>query len=224
MNKNTTIRNNLKTISEAVELIPKMKKTKFTSSIDLDIVLNLKEKHLKETLQGSVTIPHKFGEDKKIVVLCDPAKSSEAISAGAIAAGLDDIIKKITDNKIKFDIVLATPEVMPKIVRLGKVLGPKGLMPNPRNGTIINNLKKDVESFKSGRVNFKMEAGQGVVRGKIATTNMKSEEIKENMIAYLKEVVSEAKKLTPQPLKKVIMTTTMGTGVKLDINDIIANI
>ncbi len=216
--------NVVKTVDEAVALIPEMKKTKFVSSVDLDIVLNLKEKQLKESIRGSVDLPNTFGADKKVVVLCDPSKADEALKAGAVAAGLDDVSEKLLNNEIEFDVIVATPDVMPKIVKLGKVLGPKGLIPNPKNGTISDNIKKAVESFKGGKINFKMEAGQGVIRGKVAQVDMKPEAIKENILAYLKAVLAEARKLSPQPLKKVILTTTMGGGIKLDVNDIIANV
>ncbi len=214
----------VKTIDEAIALLPEMKKTKFPSSVDLDIVLNLKEKQLKESVRGSVDLPHTFGADKKVVVICDPAKAGEATKAGAVAAGMDDVVEKLMNNDLEFDVVVATPDVMPKIVKLGKVLGPKGLMPNPKNGTISADIAKAVESFKGGKTNFKMEPGQGVIRGRVAKVDMKPEEIKANVVAYLKGVAGEARKLSPQPFKKVVITTTMGGSIKLDINDIISSI
>lgn len=213
-----------KSIDEAVALIPEMKKPKFVSSVDLDIVLNLKEKQLKESVRGSVEMPNTFGADKKVVAICDPSRAAEATKAGAVAAGLDDVVEKLMNNAIEFDVVIATPDVMPKIVQLGKVLGPKGLMPNPKNGTISDDIAKTVGSFKGGKTNFKMEQGQGVIRGKVAQVDMKAEEIKANMLAFLRGVVNESRKLSPQPLKKVVMTTTMGASIKLDVNDIMSNI
>ncbi|MCA9380833.1 50S ribosomal protein L1 [Candidatus Dojkabacteria bacterium] len=224
MSNDIVNKNEVKTVEQAVEIIPTLKKTKFTSSVDLDVVLNLKEKQLKESIRGSVELPHTFGADKKVVVLCDASKVAEAKKAGAVAAGLEDVAEQLMDGKLEFDVVVATPDVMPKIVKLGKVLGPKGLMPNPKNGTISDNIAKMVESFKGGKLGFKMEQGQGVIRGKVGSVDMKPEDLSENIIAYLKGIVNESKKLSSSPLKKVILTTTMGSGIKLDINDIMSKI
>jgi large subunit ribosomal protein L1 len=209
-------------IEDAIAKLSEQKKTKFTSSVDVDVVLQLKDKQLKESIRGSVDLPNSFGDPKKVVVICDKSRVKEALAAGAVAAGLEDIQEKITKNEVDFDVVIATPDVMPKIVALGKVLGPKGLMPSPKNGTITDNIAAAVESFKGGKVNFKMEQGQGVIRGKIGDVSMSSDKIQENFVIFMKSVFNEAKKLTPNPFKKVILTTTMGSGIKVDVNDIMS--
>ncbi|MCA9387346.1 50S ribosomal protein L1 [Candidatus Dojkabacteria bacterium] len=225
MSNDNVNKTEVRTVEQAVELIPTFKKTKFTSSVDIDIVLNLKEKQMKESVRGSIELPHTFGSDKKVVVLCaDTAKIADAKKVGAVAAGLDDVVEGLMEGKIEFDVVVATPDVMPKIVKLGKVLGPKGLMPNPKNGSVGEDVKKMVEAFKGGKISFKMEQGQATIRGKVGTVDMKSEELVANIMAYLKGVVNEARKLSASPLKKVILTTTMGSGIKLDINDIMSRI
>jgi large subunit ribosomal protein L1 len=213
-----------KTIDETIELLPQVSKSKFVGTVDLDIVLNLKKDQFKESVRGTVDLPHPFGEEKKIVVFGNEAQAAEAKKAGAVDAGLEDLEKKVNEGKVEFDIVLATPEAMPKIVKLGKILGPKGLMPNPKNGTVVTDVAKAVESFKGSKMTFKMTPGQGVIRTKIAKVDMPKEQIKENIIALFKAINSEVKRLNVNPYKKIVVSPTMGPSIKLDISDIIANI
>lgn len=210
-----------KSLDEAIELVKTTSKTKFNGSVDLDIVLNLRDKQKKEVVRGSVSIPNSMGEEKKIVVLCEEKDTPKALKAGAVKAGLDEVIDELMKGFSDFDIVVATPGVMPKIVKLGKVLGPKGLMPNPRNGTITDDLEGAVNSFKSGRINYKTAQDQGVIRLKVAKVDMPSEQIRENVLAVLRSVMVETKKLTSSPLKKVVISPTMGAGVKVNVSDII---
>src|ERR1041385_6542044 len=132
----------IKTLEEAAKLLPEVSTSKFVGSVDVDIVLNLKDKQKKETIRGGFTLPNSLGEEKKVIVFCEESYVKDALSAGATAAGLDDLIAKVD----KGDVVIATPSAMPKMARLGKVLGPKGLMPNPKNGTITTDIAKSVGS------------------------------------------------------------------------------
>ncbi len=212
----------LKSIEDACKIIPEVSSTKFVSSVDLDITLNLKEKQKKESIRGSFDLPNQLGGDKKVVVLCDEKDAKTALAAGASAAGLESLKGELLQNKVEFDVILATPAVMAKIVDLGRVLGPKGLMPNPKNGTVVTDVKKGVESFKAGKTSFKMN--EGVIRGKVAKANMDPEKIAENVIAYLKAVFTDAKKFAGNPFKRVVLSSTMGPSIKLDVNDIIKRI
>jgi len=212
------------TIDEAIKLLPEVSKSKFVGSVDIDIVLNLKEKQKKEVVRGSVTLPHSLGDEKKVIVLCEEKDEKSALEAGAIKAGLDSVVEELMNGFGDFDIVIATPSIMPKIVRLGKVLGPKGLMPNPKNGTITTEVGKTVESFRAGKMNFKSAQDQATIRLKIAKVDMKADFIKDNLIAVLKAVQSETKKLTGTPFKKVTLSPTMGSGLRLDISDIMKNV
>ena len=215
--------NNL-TIEQASEALAKISTTKFVGSVDIDIVLNLKEKQKKEVVRGNVTLPFSMGDDKKVVVICEEKDKDAALKAGAVKAGFTDLVEEIVKGFTDFDILIATPAAMPQMVKLGKVLGPKGLMPNPKNGTVTTDVEKAVLSFKSGRSNFKTAADQPVIRMKVAKLDMKPEQIKENITATLKAVYGEAKRLAGSPFKKVTVSPTMGAGIKLDVNDIMKNV
>ena len=211
-------------LDEAAKTIPTLSKSKFVGSINIDIVINLKEKQKKESIRGSVNLPYSFGEEKKVIVLCEEKDAKKATDAGALKAGLEGLTEEIMKAFSDFDIVIATPSVMPKIVKIGKVLGPKGLMPNPKNGTITDDLEKTISSFKSGKINFKSTPEQGVIRLKVGKLDMKPEEIKGNIVALLKSVFAEVRKLSSSPFKKIVISPTMGAGIKLDINDIMKHI
>ena len=213
-----------KTIIEAIAILKSGKKRNFVESVDIDIRIHLKDKQKKESLKGSVSLPNTFGSEKRVIVFCEDKDVSAAKKAGAIEAGLVNLEKKVADGWNEFDVVIATPSVMPKIARLGKALGPKGLMPNPKNGTISDDIESAVKSFKEGKMNFQMEQGHGLIKASIGKVDMEDEKLLENVIIFLKAVVIEAKKLNPNPLKRVILKKTMGSGIKLDLNDIIASI
>lgn len=208
------------TLEEAAKLLPELSLSKFVGSVDVDIVLNLKEKQKKESIRGSVTLPFSMGDEKKVVVICEEKDEKAALAAGANKAGLS-VVDDIANGKIDFDVVIATPSVMGQLVKIGKILGPKGLMPNPKNGTVTTDVDKAVKSFKAGRLNFKSVPDQGAIRLKVAKLDMPVENIQENIIALLKVVFAESKKLSSNPFKKVTVSPTMGAGLKLDVNDII---
>jgi large subunit ribosomal protein L1 len=214
----------VKTLDEAIKLLPEVSTSKFVGSVDVDILLNLKDKQKKETIRGSVNLPNSLGEEKKVIVFCEESDAKDAIKAGATKAGLEDLIEEVMKGGVEFDIVIATPSAMPKMAKLGKVLGPKGLMPNPKNGTITTDIAKSVESFKAGRLNFKSQPDHGVIRMKVAKVNMDSEKIKENVLALLKSVNTEVKKMTATPFKQVSIKPTMGSIIKLDISDIMRQV
>lgn len=214
-----------KTLDEAVELLPKLSTSKFVGSVDIDVVLRLKESQKKESVRGSVELPNKIGEDKKVIVFCDPKNAAVALKAGAVKAGLEDLVEEVVNGFSDFEVVVATPDVMAKIVKAGKILGPKGLMPNPKNGTITTDVEKTVKSFKSGKMSFRMTQDQGVIRSKVAKLDMTPEQMKENIVAFLTACLVEAKKLNgANPFKKIVLSPTMGAGLKLDVNDIMRRI
>ncbi|BCX13813.1 MAG: 50S ribosomal protein L1 [Candidatus Dojkabacteria bacterium] len=214
----------LKTLDEAISLLPKVSYSKFVGSVDIDIQLNLKESQKKESLRGSVSLPHQVGEAQKVIVFADKKEADDAKKAGAVEAGLDDLIEKVINGEVEYDVVIATPAVMPKIAKLGKILGPKGLMPNPQNGTITQNVVEAVESFKSGRVNFRMTQEQGTVRGRVAKLDMEPNQIKDNILSFIRAVNSEAKKFSSNPIKQVVLKPTMGASIRVDVYDIMNQI
>lgn len=203
-------------LSEAVELIKQLSTSKFVGSVDLDIVLNLNDKQKKESVRGSIVFPHQFGKEVKVVVIADEKEANEALKAGAAEAGGEELIKKIEEGKVDFDIVIATPGMMPKVAKLGKVLGPRGLMPNPANETVASDVAKAVGTYKSGKQNFKM-SDQGAVRMRAAKLDMASEQIVANVQQVLKQVFVAARKLNSQPFKKITLSPTMGKPVKVDV-------
>lgn len=203
-------------LDEAVALLPELSTSKFVGSVDIDIVLNANDKQKKEAIRGSVVFSHKFGEEVKVVVIAEEKEAKEALQAGANEAGLEDMIKKIEDGKVEFDVVIATPSVMIKAARLGKVLGPRGLMPNPANETVTADVAKAVGNFKSGKQNFKMN-DQGVVRMRTAKLDQTPEQIKQNVSDLLKAVQIAARKLGAQPFRKITLSPTMGKAVRLDV-------
>lgn len=206
-------------LEEAISLVKQTSKTKFAGSVDVDILLNLSEKQKKETLSGSVVLPHQVGESARVAVLAEGEDQARARKAKADIVGLEDLIKDISGGKIDFDILIATPSVMRHMAKLGKVLGPRGLMPNPKNETVTTNLEKVIESYKAGKLNFK-STEQMTVRSRIAKVDMEDSAVAENFTAFVKAVFAEAKKFGTQPFKKITLSPTMGAGIKVDINSL----
>lgn len=208
-------------IEEAIKQIKSGKKRNFVESIDINVQINLKVKSKNDSLKGSVSLPNKLGESKKVIAFVEESEEAAVIKAGAVEAGLEELEKKVLDGWSEFDVVLANPKVMPKIAKLGKVLGPKGLMPSPKNGTITENVEAAVKEFVAGKQNFKMEQGHGVVKANVAKVDMENSAIEENVVAFLKAVLEEAKKFGTNPFKQVTLKSTMGPSIKIDISDII---
>jgi large subunit ribosomal protein L1 len=200
-------------LKEAVTLIPQLSTSKFAGSIEIHVNLLLTEKQQKENIRGSVTLPYQVGTPAKIVVLTTPEHFEEA--KGADTVGGEDLIKKIEKGWNEFDIVIATPEVMQKVAILGRILGPKGKMPNPKNDTVTTHLKQTIENYKKGKIDFKAD-GQGGIHKVIAKTTMKPEEILENIFNFLKAIVQETKRYTAVPFKSIFISPTMGPSIKLD--------
>ena len=210
-------------LGEAVELLPQLSTSKFTGSVDVDIVLKASKKKNQETIRGSVSFPNSFGEEKKIIVFADEQGAKEATDAGAVDAGMDKLIKDVEDNKVDYDVVIATPDVMAKIAKLGRILGPKGLMPNPTSGTITTDITATVKAYMGGKQDFKVNE-QNAVRGRVAKLDMKVEEIQANLVEFLKQVFTQAKKIDTQPFRKVTLSPTMGAPLKVDIAQMLEEI
>lgn len=197
------------------------KKPKFDETIDLEVQLRLKQSQLKESFKGSIDLPNQFGATKKIIVFCDESEVQKALKAGAVAAGLDDLKEQVMNGSVDFDIVLATPSVMPKIVQLGKVLGPKGLMPSPKNDTIVTKVEAGVESFMGGKINYSMTQGQGTIKLGVAKLSMDTDKIVENVTKATNIIASESKKFGGNVVKKVLLKPTMGETLEIDFKDLV---
>ena len=214
-----TISNNKKieTIEDAIKIVKKNCTTKFDESIDVSFNLNLKLKKEEVSLRTSVNLPNGNGKKLKVAVLCEDSKTSEAKDAGADLTDSESLINDITAGKINFNKLVATPAMMPKMGKLGKILGPKGLMPNPKLGTVTNNVKSIVKALKSGQIEIKNDE-DGNVGASIGKKSFSDIKIKENFDALLDTILKEK----PNGIKgdfilSAFLTSTMGISYKLKL-------
>ena len=209
------------TVSEAVELIDKTKRAKFDETVDIAIKLGIDPKQADQQIRMAVNLPHGTGKDVKVLVFANEEKAAEATAAGADYAGLDEYIEKITgENWLGFDVVIATPDVMSKVGKLGKFLGPRGLMPNPKVGTVTNDLTEAVKQSKAGRIEIKNDKG-GVVHAPIGKVSFGTDKIKENFLSVV-NVINRSKPSSAKGiyLRKITISNTMGPGINIDTVDI----
>ena len=206
----------LKLQKKKIEIVKKLSNTKFVESIDLSFKLNLKKiKTSEAALRTIIELPNGNGKKMKVAVLCDDNKLTDAKKSGAEVYGSEDLIKKISEGQINFDKLICTSSMMPKLGKLGKILGPKGLMPNPKTGTVTDKIGEAINNAKSGQVRFRTDKN-GILHGCIGKVSFSSTQIQENAAAMLEEV----KKLKPATAKgayilSVALSSTMGPGVKV---------
>jgi large subunit ribosomal protein L1 len=203
-------------LTEASGLVKEINCTKFDSSVDLHIRLGVDPKKADQAVRGTVTLPHGTGKTKKVLVLCTPEKEAEATAAGADFVGLDEFIQKIEGGWTDIDVIIATPSVMPKLGKLGKVLGPRNLMPNPKTGTVTNDVAAAIKDVKAGKVAFKVDKA-GIVHASIGRVSFSSEKITENSMELLNAII-KAKPSTAKGtyLKSVFMASTMSPAIAID--------
>ncbi len=206
----------LYTLSEASGLMKDINCTKFDSSVDVHIRLGVDPKKADQALRGTVTLPHGTGKSKVVLVLCPEDKAEEAKEAGAEYVGLDDLVTKIEGGWLDFDVVIATPSVMPKIGKLGRVLGPRNLMPNPKTGTVTNDVADAVSDVKGGKIAFKVDKA-GIIHCSIGRVSFEPNKIQENAAELLNTLV-RMKPATAKGtyMKSVVMATTMSPAVNID--------
>lgn len=207
-------------LEEASSLIKEITFSKFDASIDLDIRLGVDPRKADQMVRGTVALPHGTGKELRVLALCTPDKEEEAKAAGADFAGLDDLIKKIEGGWLEFDVLVTMPSVMAKVGRLGRVLGPRGLMPNPKSGTVTPDIAKAVSEIKKGKIDFKVDKF-GIIHASIGKVSFDPEKIRENANELLQTVL----KLKPASakgtyMKSVSMSSTMSKGIKIDKNSI----
>src|SRR3982750_3768868 len=176
------------TLKEASSLVKEINTTKFDSSVDLHVKLGVDPKKADQAIRGTVSLPHGTGKTKKVLVLCTPDKEAEATAAGADFVGLDEYIAKIEGGWVDVDVIVATPSVMPKIGRLGKVLGPRNLMPNPKTGTVTNNVAEAVNEVKGGKIAFKVDKA-GIIHASIGRVSFTPDKIAENCQEFLNAIL-----------------------------------
>ena len=211
-------RDKLYSLKEASDLIKGFSKLKFDSSIDLAVNLSVDPKKADQNVRGIVSLPNGTGKDVKVLALVTPDKEDEAKKAGADMVGLDEFIKKIKDGWTDIDVIITMPSVMGKLGPLGKILGPRGLMPNPKTGTVTMNVGKAVEEVKAGKIDLKVDKN-GIVHVSIGKVSFESDKIYENA----KEVIEHIIKIKPSSskgiyLKGISMSSTMSPGIKVDTN------
>src|SRR6186997_2388252 len=207
-------------LKEASALVKNINTTKFDSSVDLHIRLGVDPKKADQAVRGTVSLPHGTGKTKRVLVLCTPDKEEAAKAAGADYVGLDEFITKIEGGWTDVDVIVATPSVMPKIGRLGKVLGPRNLMPNPKTGTVTNDVAAAVNDVKGGKIAFKVDK-VGIIHASIGRVSFGADKIEQNC----HELINAILKLKPSSskgtyLKGVSMASTMSPGIAIDTKSV----
>lgn len=203
-------------LDDATKLIKEISFTKFDSSVDVDIRLGVDPKKSDQMVRGVVSLPHGLGKVVRVLVLCSPDKEQEAKDAGADYVGLDEYIKKIEGGWTAIDVIITMPTVMAKVGKLGKVLGPRGLMPNPKSGTVTLEVGKAVKDVKAGKVDFKIDK-QGIIHASIGKASFSADKIKDNAA----ELINMVAKLKPASAKgtyfqSITLSSTMSPGILID--------
>ena len=203
-------------LSEATALLKEITFTKFDASVDIDVRLGVDPRKANQMVRGVVTLPHGTGKVVRVLVLCTPEKEAEAQAAGADFVGLDEYVDKIKSGWTDVDVIICTPNVMGKVGALGRILGPRGLMPNPKTGTVTMEVGKAVQDVKAGKIDFKVDK-YGIIHTSIGKVSFTPQQIEENA----KEVMSTIIKLKPSAAKgtyvqSIYLSTTMSPGVQVD--------
>ncbi|MBA1338412.1 MAG: large subunit ribosomal protein L1 [Pelagibacterales bacterium] len=208
----------VETLEEAIKKVKKNCTTKFDESIDLSLKLNLKQKKEEITLRTVVNLPNGNGKKIKVAVLCEENKIAEAKESGAELSGAESLIEEITAGKINFDKLVATPAMMAKLGKLGKILGPKGLMPNPKLGTVTNDIKKAVKALKEGQIEIKNDK-DGNLAASIGKKNFPDNKIVENYNAFIQTIEKEKpSKIKGDLILSAFLTSSMGVAFKLKLS------
>ncbi|MCW5912026.1 MAG: 50S ribosomal protein L1 [Cyclobacteriaceae bacterium] len=208
-------------LEDAARVLKEISFTKFDSSVDVDIRLGVDPKKSDQMVRGVVTLPHGLGKTVRVLVLCTPDKAQEAKDAGAEHVGLDDYIQKIEGGWTDIDVIITMPTVMAKVGKLGKVLGPRGLMPNPKSGTVTLEVGKAVKEVKAGKVDFKIDK-QGIIHASVGKASFSADKIKDNVA----ELVNTVVKLKPASSKgtyiqSIALSSTMSPGVIVDKSSVV---
>jgi large subunit ribosomal protein L1 len=203
-------------LKDASTLVKEINCTKFDSSVDVHVRLGVDPKKADQAIRGTVTLPHGTGKTKRVLVLCTPDKEADAKAAGADYVGLDEYITKIEGGWVDVDVIVATPAVMPKIGKLGKVLGPRNLMPNPKTGTVTNDVASAVNEVKGGKIAFKVDKA-GIIHASVGRVSFAPEKIAANVQEFMNAIV-KAKPSTAKGtyLRSIYMASTMSPGISID--------
>lgn len=207
-------------LEEASKLVKEITFTKFDSSVDIDIRLGVDPKKADQMVRGVVSLPHGVGKDVRVLVLCTPDKEQDAKDAGADHVGLDDYVKKIEGGWTDIDVIITMPTVMAQVGKLGRVLGPRGLMPNPKSGTVTMDIGQAVKEVKAGKIDFKVDKF-GIIHTSVGKVSFDADKIKENVM----EMVQTVSKLKPASakgtyFKSITLSSTMSSGIAIDKSSI----
>ena len=205
-------------LAEAVTMLKKAKKAKFDESVDLAVRLGVDPKHADQVVRGTVALPNGTGKSVRVLVIAKPEKHDEAREAGADHVGFEDYVKKIQEGWTDIDVIIAAPDTMSELGKIGKILGPRGLMPNPKSGTVTPNVGQAVKEVKAGKIDFRVDK-TGIVHSIIGKLSFDEEKIQENATAFVNMII----KLKPSAakgtyIKSITLSSTMGPGIKIDKN------
>ncbi len=207
-------------LSEAIQILKDNSKVKFTESLDCAIKLGVDPRHADQMIRGTVSLPHGTGKSVRVLVIAKGAKAQEALDAGADFAGFEEYLEKIKEGWADIDVIVATPDSMADLGKLGRILGPKGLMPNPKSGTVTMDVAKAVKEVKAGKIEFRVEKA-GIVHTSLGKLNFETENLIENTNAFLNTIV----KLRPSSAKglyirSLFLSSTMGPGLKISKDEV----
>lgn len=217
INKKTDLKKEYK-ISEAVTIVKQFATAKFDESVDIAVKLGVDPKHADQVVRGTVSLPHGTGKSVKVLVIAKPEKQEDAIQAGADFVGYEDYLQKIQEGWTDIDVIIAAPDVMSDLGKLGKVLGPRGLMPNPKSGTVTPNVGQAVKEVKAGKIDFRVDKS-GIVHTIVGKASFDENKLTENITTFLNTII----KLKPAAakgtyIKSIAISSTMGPGVLIDKN------
>jgi large subunit ribosomal protein L1 len=209
-------------IAEAVSIVKKYAKAKFDESVDVAVNLGVDPKHADQVVRGTVTLPHGTGKTVRVLVIAKPEKQQDAIDAGADHVGFEEYLQKIQEGWTDIDVIIAAPDTMSELGKLGKILGPRGLMPNPKSGTVTPNVGQAVKEVKAGKIDFRVDKN-GTVHSIIGKASFDEKKLQENIEVFLRTII----KLKPSAakgtyIKGVAVSSTMGPGLHIDkaLNDL----
>ncbi len=214
-------KNNMYPLDKAINLVKELSYVKFDESIDIAVRLNVDPRHADQMIRGTVILPHGTGKTVKILVFAKGEKATEAQQAGADFVGLEEIIEKIKDGWLEFDVAIATPDVMSLVGRLGKILGPRGLMPNPKVGTVTNDVVKAVKESKAGKIQYRVDKA-GNIHAPIGKVSFELDKIEGNAHSIIDSLIqAKPSTIKGQYIKNISISSTMGPGIKVDISDVL---
>lgn len=207
------------TLSEALKLLKETSTTKFDSTAEIHLNLNIDPTNAEQAIRGTINLPHGSGKKVRIAAIVSDDKVKEAKDAGADAAGLEDLVAEFGKGKINYDVIVATPDVMKQLGKVAKILGQKGLMPNPKAGTVTDDIVKTIKELKAGRLEYRNDK-EGNLHSIFGKLSFKDEELENNLKSFLK-VIRDAKPsvLKGSFIKSITLTSTMGPGIRLNVNE-----